>query len=138
MILAVNLISTFLLCGLIWMVQLVHYPMFHRLDKQKFGEHIRFHGLRISILVIPLMVTEFITSFSLAFFQQTDQILHLAGFFIVVLIWLVTFFVQVPLHSKLSSGFNSQVVTLLVRTNIIRTVLWSCKSILGFYLLIGT
>ncbi|MCC5943186.1 MAG: hypothetical protein JJU37_16705 [Balneolaceae bacterium] len=138
LILAANLFSTFLLCGLIWTVQLVHYPMFHRLDKEKFGEHIRFHGFRISILVIPMMITELVTSFSLAFFYQTDHTLHLLGFSIVVLIWLVTFFIQVPIHSKLASGYDSKIVTRLVRSNSIRTVLWSLKAIMGLYILFGS
>ena len=135
LILAANLISSFLLCGLIWTVQLVHYPMFHMLEKEKYGEHILFHGFRISLIVVPLMVIELVSSFSLAFFSSTDTILHMIGFLIVILIWLVTFFVQLPLHSKLTLGYNPETVNKLVSTNIIRTILWTMKAALGVYFL---
>ena len=135
LLLAANLITSFLLCGLIWTVQLVHYPMFHRLEKEKYGEHIQFHGFRISLIVVPLMVIELVSSFSLAFFSSTDTILHMIGFLIVILIWLVTFFVQLPLHSKLTLGYNPETVNKLVSTNIIRTILWTMKAALGVYFL---
>ncbi len=135
LLLAANLITSFLLCGLIWTVQLVHYPMFHRFEKESFEEHIKFHGFRISLIVVPLMVIELVSSFSLAFFVSSDNVLHLIGFFIVLLIWLVTFFVQVPLHSKLTMGYSAETVNKLVSTNFIRTVLWSIKAIIGVFIL---
>lgn len=135
LILAANLISSFLLCGLIWTVQLVHYPMFHRFEKEKYGEHIKFHGFRISLIVVPLMVIELVSSFSLAFFSSTDTILHMIGFMIVLSIWLVTFFVQVPLHSRLTMGYKPETVNKLVSSNFIRTVFWSIKAAIGVFIL---
>ncbi|TVR15996.1 MAG: hypothetical protein EA391_08960 [Balneolaceae bacterium] len=135
LILAANLISSFLLCGLIWTVQLVHYPMFHKLSRKNFSKHIQFHGFRISLIVVPLMVIELLSSFSLAFFSPSDTVLHATGFFIVLLIWLTTFFIQVPLHSKLTMGYNPETVNKLVKTNFIRSVLWSIKATVGAYIL---
>ncbi len=137
LILAVNLFCSFLLCGLIWTIQLVHYPMFHRLDRNRFSEHIRFHGFRISLLVIPLMILELITSASLVFISEYHTNHHLAGLATVLLIWLSTFFLQVPLHSKLMNGYDSSAVNRLIHTNTIRTILWSLKTALGMVIIFG-
>lgn len=134
-LLILNLTSTFMLCGLIWTIQLVHYPSFHLLDRENFNSHMAFHKFRISIIVVPLMLTELITSTFLAFFAVSLTLIHQIGFLLVLTIWLTTFLFQVPLHSKISEKYNEESVTKLVRTNIVRTVLWSFKAMLGFYIL---
>lgn len=123
-----NIFCSFALFGLIWCVQLVHYPFFLRTDKTNFIDHIGFHKYRISIIVIPLMTLELATSGILTF--QSHQFVgwNTFGFIVVILIWLVTFFVQVPLHNQLSDGYDDSTVRKLINTNWIRTFLWSVKS----------
>lgn len=133
-ILLVNLFSSFYLCGLIWTIQLVHYPSFHALDKVHFIEHMNFHKQRISLLVVPVMLLELATSIALVFYAELYSELHKTGLIIVILIWLSTFFVQVPLHNKLSMGYEEGIVTKLVKSNVIRTVLWTLKATIGGYL----
>ncbi len=123
-----NIFCSFALFGLIWCVQLVHYPFFLRTDKINFISHIGFHKYRISIIVIPLMTIELATSGILAFQSQQFTGWNLFGFVVVILIWLVTFFVQVPLHDQLSNGYDESTVQKLIKTNWIRTILWSTKS----------
>lgn len=133
--LILNLFSSFFLCGLIWTVQLVHYPAFHGFEKETYHEWMSLHKSRISFIVVPLMFTELITSILLSFREETSTILHQAGLGIVILIWLITFFVQVQLHEKLSAGYSEKLVQKLVSSNRWRTLLWSMKSVLGIYLL---
>ena len=135
LILILNLTATFMLCGLIWTVQLVHYPSFHFFEKADFETHMTSHKFRISLIVVPLMLMELITSAILGFYADSLIFLHQVGFVIVVAIWLITFLVQVPLHNSISSGYREDSVTKLVRTNSVRTVLWSLKSLLGIYIL---
>lgn len=123
-----NIFCSFALFGLIWCVQLVHYPFFLRADKTNFSDHIVFHKYRISIIVIPLMTIELATSGILTFQSQQFFGWNLFGFVVVILIWLVTFFVQVPLHDHLSDGYDEAAVQKLIKTNWIRTILWSVKS----------
>ena len=42
--------------GLIWTIQLVHYPFFHRLEKENFNEHMDEHRKKISFIVLPVML----------------------------------------------------------------------------------
>ena len=130
-----NIFSSFALFGLIWCIQLVHYPLFDRLEQSKFMSHMNFHKQRISIIVVPLMLMELISSGILAFGDGWIGTLNLIGFLVVIAIWLVTFFVQVPIHGKLSNGFDEGSVKRLVRSNWIRTFLWSIKSGISLYVL---
>ena len=59
------------------------------------------------------------------------------GFFLLsmillIIIWLSTFFIQVPIHNKLLDE-PSNYLTKLVRTNWIRTVLWTVKAMMIIY-----
>ncbi len=125
-----------MLCGVIWLVQLAHYPFFHRTDRDRFREHMSFHKVRVSFIVMPLMLTELGTSLWLSLMADDFILLHRAGLGIVILIWLVTFFTSVPLHEKLSGGYDEPTVQKLVNTNWIRTLLWTLKSVLGILILL--
>jgi hypothetical protein len=133
--LVINLVSSFMLCGVIWLVQLVHYPFFHRAERDRFPEHMGFHKLRISVIVMPLMVAELATSLWLSLSAADFILLHRAGLGIVILIWLATFFVSVPLHEKISAEYDEATIQKLVATNLVRTVLWTLKAILGIVIL---
>jgi len=133
----INFASSLFLTGLIWTIQCLHYPIFHRLDQSNFTKHIHFHKSAISPLVIPVMTIELATSAWLAWAAETYPFLHQIGFIMVVLIWLVTFFIQVPLHNKLSQARSVDSINRLVTSNWIRTFLWSLKAILSLTILNG-
>ena len=134
-ILIINLFASFFLCGLIWVVQLVHYPFFKYVSNETFEIAMGFHRKRISFIVVPVMFAELLSSFWLFLFSSTYSSYHIAGFVIVLLIWVVTFTTQVPLHGKLIGSSDSDVINKLVRSNWIRTALWSTKAIIGIWLL---
>jgi hypothetical protein len=50
---------------------------------------------------------------------------------VVVLLWLSTFAIQVPLHRRLAGGFDPAIHRTLVTTNWVRTVLWSIRGLLA-------
>jgi hypothetical protein len=52
-----------------------------------------------------------------------------AGLALAALTWAATFFISVPLHGRLSEGFDTAAHQALVRTNWIRTVLWSLHGV---------
>ena len=130
-----NIFSSFALFGLIWFIQLVHYPFFMRIDGSGFASHMEFHKQRIFFIVMPLMLVEIVSSGILAFADNVTVTLNLWGFIVVLAIWGVTFLVQVPLHGKLSNGFDPETVVRLVRSNWIRTSLWTIKSGISLFIL---
>lgn len=136
LIFLINTFSSFFLTGLIWTVQLVHYPSFHHVSAENFARFQKHHVNSIDKIVIPLMVAEITTSFALSWFDGFLS-LNAFGFYIVLLIWVSTGLFSVPAHSKLESGKNEEAIDSLVSTNWTRTVLWTAKSALSFYLLMS-
>ena len=127
-----NLVLAFIAVGLIWTIQLVHYPSMRFIPKERFVEYHNFHSIRISFLALPLMLTELITSLVLFYqnYNNAIQTIFLINLVIVVLIWLSTFLIQVPLHNALSKEKQSEKLSKLICTNWIRTILWTARSIL--------
>jgi len=109
--------------GLIWVIQLVHYPSFKYVSDAEFAEFAKFHASRISYLVIPLMIGELTTAFFLL-----NHSWGAYNLFSIVLIWLSTFFLSVPCHNKLQQGKDDLQINRLVLSNWPRTVLWSTRS----------
>ena len=131
-IILINLILSLIAVGLIWTIQLVHYPSMQFISKDKFIDFHNFHSIRISLIAIPLMGLELITSFLLLFnnLENSIQIYFLGNFIIVLLIWLSTFMIQVPFHNILSKGKDSNIISKLTLSNWLRTFLWTIRSIL--------
>ncbi len=124
-----NVISAFFLTGVIWTIQIVHYPSFHYIDKLSFVNFHHFHERRISIIVMPLMILELISSVAL-YFNDMSNHTFLLNLIVVGLIWCSTFFIQVPIHNILSQKKDNMMIEKLVRTNWIRTFLWTLKMLL--------
>ncbi len=116
------------LFGLIWVVQLVHYPSFRFIDKNQFLDFHKRHTRSITIIVMPLMLLELGLSFWSCYLYQFE-FAHLVPFLMVLGIWSSTFLIQIPIHQKLSKVKDELLINRLIKTNWIRTILWSIKSI---------
>lgn len=127
--------ATLALVGLIWTIQLVHYPLMARVESNFVAYHSA-HCARIAWLVAPLMGLEALTSLLLL----TDRPAEVsptwawAGIGLVALIWLATALLSVPEHSRLQRGFDAAAIERLVRTNWIRTIAWTCRGALVLWI----
>lgn len=130
----INAFASVFLMGLIWTIQLVHYPSFRFVDEANFKALHYFHGTRISILVIPVMIAELVTS-AVLWWNNSGASLQAVGFYLVILIWLSTAIFSVPMHTRLNKGKDGKAISILINTNWIRTILWSLKALLSIYLL---
>ena len=125
---------TLFLVGLIWTIQVVHYPLFSSVGVD---EYIRFqagHQWRITVIVLPPMVLELTLAVALVWLRP-NQIPFpqlLIGLGLVGLIWIVTLFVSSPQHSILDRGFDATAHRMLVDTNWIRTLAWTARGWLAF------
>ncbi len=134
LIFLINLCATLFLTGLIWVIQVVHYPSFRFVSEKEFLAFHQFHSQRISYLVIPTMTIELITS-GILWWLSTWFSLNSIGFYLVILIWISTALFSVPCHSKLLHGKDMNILNKLVSTNWIRTVLWSTKMLVSLWVL---
>lgn len=127
----IHLGSTWFMVGLIWLIQIVHYPLFARVSQEQFALYEREHSRRITYIVAPLMLSELASGFAITYLlAHAYTFVMVANLVCLIAIWVSTFAIQVPLHQKLDSGFDRSLHSRLVSTNWIRTVCWSVRGIL--------
>jgi hypothetical protein len=115
------------LCGLIWVVQGVLYPLFASVGPTEFPLYHAAEMSRITWIVAPAMLAELgLAVATLALHRQEP--LAWGGAALVGLLWASTAFVQVPLHQHLvQRGADAAVIHHLVDSNWIRTAGWTAR-----------
>ena len=129
-----NFIASFTMLGVILVTQIVSYPMFLNENKKGFTLFHSMYVKRISSIVMPVMTIELILSVILFF--TLDGILSQISLTTLILILISTAFIQVPIHEKLKFKHDEFLTKKLIRTNWIRTSLWSIKSIISYNIIV--
>ena len=130
--------ATWFMAGVIWMVQLVHYPLFAFTDRARFGAMATAHSERIRWIVGPAMLIELGTALWLLARPPAGapRALLVAGLALLAVIWISTALLQGPDNGRLVAGFDADVHRRLVTTNWLRTIAWSTRGILVSLLLL--
>lgn len=130
--------STAMMTGLIWFVQIVHYPLMDRVGPDSFVEYEETHTQATTLVVGPLMLIELLSAvYLLRLVDQVGWVPPILGLAALALIWTSTAFLQVPCHQTLTLGFDRSVHRRLVRSNWIRTILWSLRLICALWMLVS-
>lgn len=122
-----HLVSTTLLAGLIWTVQIVHYPLMALVGEDRFVDYEAAHAPRMAAVVMLPWTVQGITTAGLLL-QRPPGVpltLVLAAALTAAVPVVVTVAWSVPAHATLSTGFDRAVHRRLVRTNWIRTAAWT-------------
>ena len=112
---------------LIWLVQIIIYPGFHRIPSANFVAYHRWYAFRISVVVMPLMLGEIVLLLCWWWGGAERSAAYIATLAVFV-VWLSTFGLQVPTHKRLQHGKDDDLIRRLVATNWIRTLAWSIKA----------
>ena len=122
--------ATLYMVGLIWFVQVVHYPLFARVGSNEFASYEQRHTALTTWVVAPPMLIEGITAVLLFWFSPIELPIWslLIGLLLLAVAWLSTACIQVPCHNVLSRGFDPVVHRRLVVTNWLRTAVWSLRG----------
>ncbi len=132
-----QVVSTLVMTGIIWFVQIVHYPLFFKVGEPGFTAYEAAHARRTGWVVGPLMCIELASALLLLVPQYRPvpvfELSARAGAALVVVIWLSTMLIQVPLHNRLGHGYDARAIAMLVQTNWIRTVAWTLRSCLVLF-----
>jgi hypothetical protein len=132
-LLSIHLAATAAMGGLIWFVQVVHYPLFDAVGREEFVSYETAHRRRTAVVVGPLMAAEALTAGLLVLAPSAGlgRGLPLAGIGVLGVIYLSTVCLQVPRHAELSGGYDESTHRRLVRSNWIRTVGWSVRWVMA-------
>jgi len=124
--------ATLYLVGLIWTVQILIYPLMEHVGASGYSAYHNLHTSRITPIVAPAMIVELATAiyFVFAADEKIDYRYFWFGLALVLIIWISTFLLQVPLHEKLAASFDADAQRRLVRTNWIRTATWTMRGAL--------
>ena len=131
-----HLVATVFMVGLIWFVQVVHYPLFNRISGDASIQYAAEHQRRTAWVVGLPMLVEGITTLWLFFDPINGRLLPLLGGLVLMKIHLSTIFLQVPLHKKLSQGYEREVVRKLVATNWVRTIGWTIRAAIALAIVV--
>ena len=136
-ILIANAASAWFLAGLIWVIQVVHYPLFAAVGRSEFAAYEASHTRLITVVVGPVMLLELATSALLLAARPAAVPMWAAalGVALVAAIWLSTIALQIPAHGRLAQGFAEDAHAMLVHTNWIRTVAWTLHGTLCAWML---
>jgi len=141
----VHFAATSYLVGVIWLIQVVHYPMMGQLDPACASDACKRHAARITPVVGIPMLVEAATAVALVWpgllsISQGSRIAAWVGLALLAAIWISTFALQVPQHERLAKqdkAIDSPAVRALVSTNWIRTALWTLRLPLAAYILVS-
>ncbi|MFY9335349.1 MAG: hypothetical protein WAP49_16080 [Mycobacterium sp.] len=125
--------------GVIWIVQVVHYPLMRFAAGREFTDFETEHRQRISWVVGPLMTVEGLCVLAFVFAPPAGLSWWLpwAGAAAEAVAIGTTAFVSAPLHVRLNAHFDPATLDRLIATNWIRTLAWTARAGLAVAMLVG-
>lgn len=130
-IVVANLVSAWMMTGVIWFVQVVHYPLLALVPEEAAREAALEHQPRTARVVGLPMAVEGVTTLWLMFDRPAgvDWWLAWAGGVCVAVALLCTVLLSVPRHARMAERPDASVGRELVLTNWPRTVAWTAHGI---------
>lgn len=125
---------TLAMVGVMWAVQLVIYPQFRSVAPSDFSQYASDHAQRmIAVLAVfaPVEVLLALAIWLRAPEGVPSAMAFVAGLLLVVA-WVGTGVWYAPLHGRLQTEpYDIDRIQLLIRTNWIRTALWTARGVLA-------
>jgi hypothetical protein len=128
-----NLVVAAALAGLIWTIQLVHYPLFALVGAREWPHYEAEHQRRITRLVAPLMLAN--VGLALALFAEDPSASRVLNAGLAIGIFVATGFLFAPMHRRLKTHAGTRAVRLLVRANWARTAAWTAQVFVAMLLI---
>jgi hypothetical protein len=128
-----ELVATLFMTGLIWFVQVVHYPLFAKVGAEHAIAYQTAHMERTGWVVAVPMLVEAGACALLTFRGDLPSLIRWPGALLLAVVWIATAVLLVPAHEALARGFDASVHARLVGANWIRTFAWSARAALCTY-----
>jgi hypothetical protein len=119
--------------GMIWFLQLNHYPLYASVGPDAFREYVVAHNRRLLLPVILPSLLAFLSSVALALCHATE-IPDWSVWLVIAMnavIAVSTVLVQGPAHAVLArGGYSASIVRKVLATNWLRTAAWTANGAL--------
>ena len=134
LLLLVHLVTTAVLAGMVWVVQLVVYPAFRTVGPTAgWAAHHRRHSTAMATVIALPWALQGLTVALLLVRRPGPLVLLTAALAAATV--LVTVAVSVPLHARLGDGYDDALARRLIGTNWWRTAAWTagtaCAAVLA-------
>jgi hypothetical protein len=135
-ILLVHAAATLFMTGVVWFVQIVHYPLFADVGPG-LAEYAARNVRLTTWLVAGPMLVELFTGLILGARppREAPSFLAWSGLGLLGVIWASTALLQVPQHGRLAMQADAGAVEALVAGNWIRSLAWTARAALVLHLL---
>lgn len=120
--LIIQLATCAAMTGIIWMVQIVIYPLFGQLKEATFDDYHARYMRRVTYVIAPLMLIEAVCCAACLYLGDWQAMAPSS--LLLAAVWASTAFIQVPQHAKLTP----ETVPALVYTNWVRTIAWTART----------
>lgn len=132
-VLLTHVTATVFMAGVIWTIQLVHYPLFAYADRGRFTPFHDEHSRRITWIVGVGMGFELLSAIALVVStpERVGRPLVVVALGVLVLVHAATITLSIPSHNTLGRGWDETAHRRLVSTNWVRTIGWSVRAVLA-------
>ncbi|WP_026950496.1 hypothetical protein [Algoriphagus mannitolivorans] len=114
---------------LIWLVQVIIYPSFSYMDREKFNSWHQLYTQKILYFVGPLL---FVQTAVIGLQILFDPLGFMVDGILLGIIWINTFFFAVPIHNAIDRGEDIESnIQKLLRVNRWRAILWTVLLLLS-------
>jgi len=129
--------ATLFMAGIIWFVQVVHYPLLADVGVDSFVAYERANTRLTGYVVGPPMVIEGVTALWLFFAPPAgiDRWVAFVALGLLGVITIATIAFSVPAHAQLSASWDPAVTERLISTNWIRTIGWTLRGAIAIWML---
>lgn len=134
MLILIHAVATWVLVGLIWSTQWVHYPLLAEVGADRFRSYHRQHLKRTSAILMPPVLVEAACAVLLVMAQPGEWLVW-AGLILLACIAGSTALIFAPLHLRLAAGFEDRTVQRLMRLNWLRTIAWTLRGLIAVLLI---
>jgi hypothetical protein len=128
--------ATLFMTGMIWTVQVLHYPLFAVVGVDRFVAYEAAHATRITAIIAVPWAVEVVTTAALLVSTPSgvSRWLVVTGAAMAAIPVLVTVLLSVPAHAILNRGFDELAHRRLVRTNWLRTLGWTAHAAVALWI----
>jgi hypothetical protein len=138
-VLVLNVLASWTMVGVIWFVQVVHYPLLSVVPVESASAVAVEHQRRTGWVVMLPMTIEGVTTLLLLAMVPAGVawfVPWLAGIPLAVALG-ATVLLSVPRHARMASNPDPTVGRELVTTNWVRTIAWSLRGLVGAGMLLA-